>query len=63
MLYDTTYKIAIIPRRSAAGGLCRGGWLQCCGNACARLCPAGGVVVSCNKKAAGVRLCGYLLTM
>ncbi|EJS3010536.1 hypothetical protein NW381_001953 [Salmonella enterica] len=28
----TTYKIVIIPRRSA-GGLCRGGWLQCCGSA------------------------------
>lgn len=35
----TTYKIDIIPRRFSAGGLCRGGWLQCCGNAARlRLC-------------------------
>ncbi|HIB1388584.1 TPA: hypothetical protein ACWV4T_001117 [Salmonella enterica subsp. enterica serovar Muenchen] len=35
----TTYKIAIIPRRSAAGDLCRGDWLQCCGDvARLRLC-------------------------
>ncbi len=35
----TTYKIDIIPRCSSAGGLCRGGWLQCCGNAVRlRLC-------------------------
>ncbi|EGJ5832992.1 hypothetical protein INA60_002672 [Salmonella enterica] len=35
----TTYKIAIIPRNSSAGGLCRGSWLQCCGSAVRlRLC-------------------------
>ncbi len=47
----TTYKIAVIPRCSAAGGLCRGGGCNAAvtphGCACARLCPAAGDCLAC----------------